>query len=107
LDWILKQKDLALIQSTLSQLTKHKPLSQLFSCLLAKFQSERPPSDQIALYYWLSVLLKLHWMQLVKHATPHDLHNMASIQNYISQKTNSLPQLIQLQGKVTMVEQTL
>ena len=74
LDWILSQRDPAMIEKTLMQLNGQrdsKTISLLFKKLLEKFQQPTSSSqpqfvqDQLALSIWLKLALKIHWSTLV------------------------------------------
>ena len=79
LDWIISQKDSALVESTLAQLTEESAITAFFKLVLNKFQQEKSVGDQLAVLLWLKTLLRLHWPRIVQSANVQDLSSLAQI----------------------------
>jgi hypothetical protein len=62
LDWIVAQRDQAMIEQTLAQLKEPKAISGFFTLVVTKFQQEKSTTDQLAVLAWLKTLIKLHWI---------------------------------------------
>ena len=74
LDWVLSQKEQPVIDATLNQLKDTKHISSFFAYIVAKFQQEKPVSEQLIVLKWLKTMLKLHWVTVVKlNSSSHDL----------------------------------
>ena len=107
LDWIISQKDSALVESTLAQLTEESAITAFFKLVLNKFQQEKSVGDQLAVLLWLKTLLRLHWPRIVQSANVQDLSSLAQIQSYIQKKTATMSKLQTLRGKLEMAKRTI
>ena len=56
---------------------------------------------------WLKTLIKLHWVQIVKRASKSEMSSLSQIQAFIKRKTQVLPRLMTLHGKIEMAKKTL
>ena len=107
LDWVITQKDPAMVESTLNALQEKDAIAGFFRLVLAKFQQEKSVSDQLAVLLWLKTLLRLHWAFVVQVASPQELATLSQIQTFIQRKTASMDKLLLLKGKLEMAKRTI
>lgn len=72
LDWVLSNREDAVISNTLISLKDHKLISSLFKQIIIKFQSQ-DVAKQSGVLLWLKSLISLHWLTIIKKADKEDL----------------------------------
>ena len=106
LDWVITQKDPAIVESTLRHLSEPEAIAGFFRLVLTKFQQEKSVSDQLAVLLWLKTLLRLHWVLVVQTASAQDLAALSQIQTFIQRKTATMDKMLLLKGKLEMAKRT-
>lgn len=75
---MIAQRDPALVEATLRNLTEREAIGGFFRLVLAKFQQEKAQvSDQLAVLVWLKTLLRLHWALIVQTASAPELATLS------------------------------
>jgi hypothetical protein len=103
LDWLLSQRDLAVIDKTLLQLKDPKTISNLFRQILLKYQLQKP-SEIVALTIWLKQLLKLHWATLLQKSDSGSFESLLSLKHFIEAKTKHINEILIVKGKLEMLK---
>ena len=106
LDWILSNRDDAVISNTLTSLKDHKLISSLFKHIVIRFQSQ-DNNKQAGILLWLKSLISLHWLTIIKKADKEDLAQLGQIQSFIQKKTKTLDKVLLLKGKIEMLQKTM
>lgn len=78
LDWVLSNREDAVIMNTLGTLKDHKLLSSLFKQIVIRLQSQ-DLAKQSGVLLWLKTLLSLHWVVIIKRADKEDLAALGQI----------------------------
>jgi hypothetical protein len=100
LDWIFKQRDIAIIDKTLYQIKDHKTVCNLFNQILVKYQQQE---DIFAITAWLKQLMKIHWSTIVKS---DQVKSLMGISQFIDAKTKNMNELMLVKGKLEMLKNT-
>lgn len=103
IDWLLSQRDLAVIDKTLVQIKDSKTITSLFRVILQKYQQQNP-TEIISLTLWLKQLLKLHWGTLLQSKDATSFESLLSLKHFIEAKTKHLNSILSVKGKLEMLK---
>ena len=101
INWVLGNLDLHVITETVKKVSK-EALQQLLQNILIKLQQ----GVQKSALLWLSSVLKLRWMEVIKYmntSTIHSQQSLGTIHSYLNRKTKNLSKYYEVRAKLQMV----
>jgi hypothetical protein len=76
----------------------------LFKQIVIKFQDMQ---KQSGILVWLKNLIAIHWVTIIKRAEKEDLISLGQVQAFIQKKTQNLDRVLQVKGKIEMLQRTI
>jgi hypothetical protein len=104
INWVLSNVDTHVISETVKKVSK-EALQQLMQNILIKLQQGVQTSSLL----WLSTVLKLRWLEVIKFMNSSSVHSQQSlgtIHTYLSRKTKNLSKYYEVRAKLQMVVET-
>ena len=102
INWVLSNVDVHVITETIKKVKKDT-LQQLMQNILIKLQQ----GVQKASLLWLSIVLKLRWIDVIKfmtsQSTVHSAQSLSTIHTYLNRKTKNLSKYFEVRAKLQMV----